>query len=102
EDGIRDGHVTGVQTCALPISKADHPLAAGGKRVISFGARHVHPLIAPTMEYSAVVGGCAGCATPLGAQLAGLQGASGTMPHSMRSEERRVGKEHRARGCPDR
>ena len=35
------------------------------------------------MEYSAVVGGCAGCATPLGAQLAGLQGASGTMPHSM-------------------
>src|SRR5207248_1647536 len=24
-----------------------------------------------------------GCATPLGAQLAGLEGASGTMPHSM-------------------
>src|SRR5690625_7369875 len=23
EDGIRDGHVTGVQTCALPISEAD-------------------------------------------------------------------------------
>ena len=57
--------------------------AANGKRVISFGARHVHPLIGPIMEYSAVVGGCAGCATPLGAQLAGLQGASGTMPHSM-------------------
>ena len=57
--------------------------AANGKRVISFGARHVHPLIGPIMEYSAVVGGCAGCATPLGAQLAHLQGASGTMPHSM-------------------
>src|SRR2546421_3519279 len=57
--------------------------AAGGKRVISFGARHVHPLIAPTMEYSAVVGGCAGCATPLGAQLAGLLGPSGTMAHAM-------------------
>jgi nicotinate phosphoribosyltransferase len=57
--------------------------AANGKRVISFGARHVHPLVAPTMEYSAVVGGCAGCATPLGAQLANLQGASGTMPHAM-------------------
>lgn len=57
--------------------------AASGKRVISFGARHVHPLIGPVMEYSAVVGGCAGCATPLGAQLAGLQGASGTMPHAM-------------------
>ena len=57
--------------------------AANGKRVISFGARHVHPLVGPIMEYSAVVGGCAGCATPLGAQLAGLQGASGTMPHAM-------------------
>lgn len=57
--------------------------AANGKRVISFGARHVHPLIGPIMEYSAVIGGCAGCATPLGAQLAGLLGASGTMPHAM-------------------
>jgi len=57
--------------------------AAAGKRVISFGARHVHPLIGPVMEYAAVVGGCAGCATPLGAQLAGLKAPSGTMPHSM-------------------
>ena len=57
--------------------------AAGGQRVIRFGARHVHPLIGPVMEYSAVVGGCAGCATPLGAQLAGLKAPSGTMPHAM-------------------
>ncbi len=57
--------------------------SAGGKRVISFGARHVHPLVGPIMEYSAVVGGCAGCATPLGAQLAGLPAPSGTMPHAM-------------------
>src|SRR5258708_30155559 len=57
--------------------------AANGKRVISFGARHVHPLIGPVMEYAAVVGGCAGCATPLGAQLAGLNAPSGTMPHAM-------------------
>src|SRR5207253_8613876 len=28
EDGIRDGHVTGVQTCALPIS---YPRAAPGR-----------------------------------------------------------------------
>src|SRR5207302_4511190 len=27
EDGIRDFHVTGVQTCALPISKIDLPLS---------------------------------------------------------------------------
>src|SRR5690625_5805929 len=35
EDGIRDGHVTGVQTCALPISAREHIpiyLAAVGPR----------------------------------------------------------------------
>ncbi len=57
--------------------------AAAGTRVISFGARHVHPLVGPIMEYAAVVGGCVGCATPLGSQLAGLAGPSGTMPHAM-------------------
>jgi len=57
--------------------------AAAGTRVISFGARHVHPLVGPVMEYAAVVGGCSGCATPLGAQLAGLPAPSGTMPHAM-------------------
>src|SRR5438105_15672 len=57
--------------------------AAAGRRVISFGARHVHPLVGPRMEYSAIVGGCAGCATPGGAELAGLAGPSGTMPHAM-------------------
>src|SRR3984893_19089000 len=29
EDGIRDGHVTGVQTCALPISSAAAPEVGG-------------------------------------------------------------------------
>ncbi|TAN32316.1 nicotinate phosphoribosyltransferase [bacterium] len=58
-------------------------VAAEGKRVISYGARHVHPLIGPVMEYAAVVGGCAGCATPLGAGMAGLKAPSGTMPHAM-------------------
>lgn len=57
--------------------------AAAGAPVISFGARHVHPLVGPIMEYACVVGGCAGCATPLGAELAGLRGPSGTMPHAM-------------------
>src|SRR6267154_5937706 len=30
EDGIRDGRVTGVQTCALPILVADRPPALAG------------------------------------------------------------------------
>src|SRR5439155_10716787 len=32
EDGIRDGHVTGVQTCALPICGASRGIGEGGAR----------------------------------------------------------------------
>ncbi len=56
--------------------------AAGNIPVISFGARHIHPDIAGVMDYSAVVGGCAGCSSIEGAALAGIQ-PSGTMPHAM-------------------
>jgi nicotinate phosphoribosyltransferase len=56
--------------------------AAGGIPVISFGARHVHPNAAANMDYAAIVGGCAGCSTPLGARLTGTE-PSGTMPHAM-------------------
>src|SRR5690625_1154318 len=33
EDGIRDGHVTGVQTCALPISTSWHHLLSAPRRL---------------------------------------------------------------------
>lgn len=56
--------------------------AAGDIPVISFGARHVHPSVTPYMEYAAIVGGCAGCATTAGAELAGIQ-PSGTIPHAL-------------------
>jgi nicotinate phosphoribosyltransferase len=55
--------------------------AAGGVPVISFGARHVHPNVAGIMDYAAVVGGCVGCSTTLGAVLTGTA-PSGTMPHA--------------------
>jgi nicotinate phosphoribosyltransferase len=56
--------------------------AAGGIPVISFGARHVHPSVAGVLEYSAVVGGCAGCASIAGARLAGIE-PTGTIPHAL-------------------
>lgn len=56
--------------------------AADGVPVVSFGARHVHPLVAAYLDYAAVVGGCAGASTPLGAKMAGME-PSGTMPHAM-------------------
>jgi nicotinate phosphoribosyltransferase len=55
--------------------------AAAGIPVISFGARHVHPSVAAVMDYAAVIGGCQGCSSVLGAELAGVK-ASGTMPHA--------------------
>lgn len=70
-------HETGWATAARACVEA-----ADGIPVISFGARHVHPDVAPRMEYAAIVGGCAGCATPAGARLAGIE-PSGTLPHAL-------------------
>jgi nicotinate phosphoribosyltransferase len=56
--------------------------AAQGVTVISFGARHVHPSVVGIMEYSAIIGGCTGCASPAGAKLAGIQ-PTGTIPHAL-------------------
>ena len=56
--------------------------AAQGIPVISFGARHVHPSVVGVMEYSAIVGGCSGCASTAGAELAGIK-PIGTIPHAL-------------------
>ena len=53
-----------------------------GIPIISFGARHVHPSVVGVMEYSAMVGGCNGCASTAGAQLAGIK-PTGTIPHAL-------------------
>src|SRR5439155_8421833 len=83
EDGIRDGHVTGVQTCALPISLGD---------------RHV--LIAdPAMSrVFALLERIAASELPVlitGETGVGKENAAFAVHH--RSEERRVGKECRSR-----
>lgn len=56
--------------------------AAAGRPVICFGARHVHPAVAPVMERAAVIGGADGASCILGAKQAGLE-PSGTVPHSL-------------------
>ncbi|MFZ5646518.1 MAG: nicotinate phosphoribosyltransferase [Bacillota bacterium] len=55
---------------------------AGDKTVICFGARHVHPSVAPVMERAAVIGGADGCSCILGAKLAGID-PTGTVPHAV-------------------
>lgn len=55
--------------------------AAGGKPVFCFGARHVHPAVAPVMERASVVGGAENCSCILGAKLL-FKEPSGTVPHA--------------------
>src|SRR5439155_2789701 len=73
EDGIRDGHVTGVQTCALPIFDSRG------------GGRHRENRRAGARQR--------------GAERAGRARRRGHRVVA-RSEERRVGKEGRSRGVP--
>ncbi|WP_041284895.1 nicotinate phosphoribosyltransferase [Desulfoscipio gibsoniae] len=56
--------------------------AAGDYPMISFGARHVHPAVAPVMERAAIIGGADGASCILGAKLAG-QEPRGTVPHAV-------------------
>ncbi|GAB6109613.1 nicotinate phosphoribosyltransferase [Fusibacter bizertensis] len=55
--------------------------ACGDKFFLCFGARHVHPAVAPVMERAAIIGGAGGVSCILAAKLGGIQ-PSGTVPHS--------------------
>lgn len=55
--------------------------ACGDKFFLCFGARHVHPSVAPVMERAAVIGGAGGASCILAAKLSGIE-PSGTVPHS--------------------
>jgi nicotinate phosphoribosyltransferase len=55
---------------------------AGDRKVISFGARRMHPALAPMIERSAFVGGCDGVAVVQSADLIGEE-AIGTIPHAL-------------------
>ncbi len=57
-------------------------VAAEHRSVISFGARRMHPALAPMIERNAYLGGCDGVATVVTAELLSLT-ASGTMPHAL-------------------
>ncbi|NMA14805.1 MAG: nicotinate phosphoribosyltransferase, partial [Clostridia bacterium] len=56
--------------------------AAGESSMLSFGARHVHPAVAPVMERAAIIGGADGASCILGAKLFGKEPA-GTAPHAL-------------------
>ncbi len=57
-------------------------IAAGDRMVVSFGARRMHPAIAPMIERSAFIGGCDGVAVIVSAELIEAD-PMGTMPHAL-------------------
>ena len=68
---------SGIATMAARCKKA-----AGRKEVISFGARRIHPTIAPLIERNAYIGGCDGVSVGFGAKLI-EKDPVGTMPHAL-------------------
>src|SRR5690606_39343277 len=94
EDGIRDFHVTGVQTCALPILRR----VAGGQRPLDHG----NVVAADGRKRCGRLGGERGVAFERddeagdpGKNGARIAAAAADIEH--RSEERRVGKGGRSR-----
>jgi len=70
------------QASGIATNAARCKMAAGDRLVISFGARRMHPAIAPMIERNAFIGGCDGVAVIESAELIG-EPPWGTMSHSL-------------------
>lgn len=68
---------SGVATKAARLRKL-----VGNKILLSFGARRMHPAIAPMIERNAYIGGCDGVAVVKSAELLNIE-PSGTIPHAL-------------------
>ncbi len=68
---------SGVATQAARMKKL-----AGDRLVMSFGARRMHPVLAPMIERNAFVGGCDGVAVVKSGEVIG-EDPMGTMPHAL-------------------
>jgi nicotinate phosphoribosyltransferase len=57
-------------------------ISADGRPVYSFGARRMHPAIAPMIERAAYIGGCAGVSSGVAADYLNIEPV-GTIPHGL-------------------
>src|SRR5437868_1924350 len=70
------------QASGIATKAARCKMAAGERQVISFGARRMHPALAPMIERNAFIGGCDGVAVTKSAELIDAD-PMGTIPHSL-------------------
>jgi len=70
------------QASGIATEAARCRVAAGDRTVLSFGARRMHPAIAPMIERACYLGGCDGVSTVAAADLLGIR-PTGTMPHAL-------------------
>src|SRR5690606_40620514 len=96
EDGIRDFHVTGVQTCALPISTPGEGADNGAAWAWAFGVG-----AGGAFAYGPTPDGLPGVALWVGFEAISDEATVSLRPAvrltGARSEERRVGREWRVR-----
>src|SRR5437660_11615478 len=76
EDGIRDGHVTGVQTCALPISIAGNGFLNLGSKNLAVGSNNTSTTFSGVIRDGGLGGGAGGSLTKVGTGALTLSGAN--------------------------
>src|SRR5690606_40529677 len=92
EDGIRDFHVTGVQTCALPIFEEVLTIRPYCCCIIGIAAFWLHNHVPLRLTLS-TASQCSSGRNFTSPSLTRVVSPSRVMPALLRSEERRVGKE---------
>ncbi|MCQ4152992.1 MAG: nicotinate phosphoribosyltransferase [Archaeoglobi archaeon] len=70
-------HASGIATQAFKFK-----LAAGDKKILSFGTRRAHPAISAMIERSALIGGVDGVSNFIAEKYFGIESV-GTMPHAL-------------------
>jgi nicotinate phosphoribosyltransferase len=70
------------QASGVATKSARIRVLAGDKLVASFGARRMHPAVAPVIERAAFIGGCDGVSVVKSAALLG-EDPTGTTPHAL-------------------
>ena len=69
------------QASGIATKAARCKMAAEGRPVLSFGARRMHPALAPMIDRSAYIGGCDGVSVVESARFLG-ESPTGTIPHA--------------------